>query len=270
MEKSQLQQLIREVIEREITSFKEGSPVTPPPASPPAAAPGPCVPPAVCGTPAEPQAAPGPAETRFRELRLNERVLTAGDLEQVEPHTTVVVPVGAIISPLVRDVIQEKKIRLKFEDELGRPSIAIGSDHRGFRLKETVKGYLVEWGYPFFDYGTHNEDAADYPEVAHKVAKAVAEHHHEAGIIIDGAGIGSCIAANKVPGIRAAMCYNVASARNSREHNYANVLTLGAALSSPEEVRQILKTWLQTPYGEERHGRRVRLIHEIEKKYGKE
>lgn len=269
MEKAQLHQLIREVIEREMAAFRGDPPQLPPASAAPPAGLAPDCPAPACPVPA----ATAPAETLesgFREIRLNERVLTAGDLEQVEPHSTIVVPLGAIISPLVRDVIQEKKIRLKFENELGRPSVAIGSDHRGFRLKQTIKSLLVEWGYPFFDFGAHSEEAVDYPEIAHKVAKAVAERHHEVGVIIDGAGIGSCMAANKVPGVRAAFCPNAATARNSREHNYANVLTLGATPGSAEEVRQILKTWLETPYGEQRHGRRVQLIHEIEKKYCKE
>jgi ribose 5-phosphate isomerase B len=204
------------------------------------------------------------------ELRLHQKVLTAGDLEAVEPHTTVIVPVGTIVSPLVHDVVAAKKLRLRFENEGGRPSVALASDHGGFRLKEALKGFLMEWGHPFFDFGTHSEDAVDYPEFAHKAAKAVAEGHYELGIVVDGAGIGSCMAANKVPGVRAAMCYDAATARNSREHNFANVLTLGGKMISVEQAREIVRTWLDTPWGAERHARRVRLIREIEMKYLKD
>jgi ribose 5-phosphate isomerase B len=279
MDQEQLRRIIQEVLARELSpatpavagttspspaELAAPAAVPPPPvstlAATPAASPSPPAPPATPGG----EAAPG------LELRLHQKVLTAGDLEAVEPYTAVIVPVGTIISPLVHDVVAAKKLRLRIESEQGRPSVALGADHGGFRMKEALKGFLMEWGYPFFDFGTHSEDAVDYPEFAHKVAKAVAEGHYELGVIVDGAGIGSCMAANKVPGIRAAMCYHAASARNSREHNYANVLTLGGKMLSMEEAREILQVWLETPWGAERHARRVRLIREIEKKYNKD
>ena len=107
----------------------------------------------------------------------------------------------------------------------------------------------------------------DYPDFAHAVARAVAVGVSDLGIIVDGAGIGSCMTANKVPGVRAALCYDEASARNSREHNYANVLTLGGRLISVEAMRSIVGVWLSTPEGESRHGKRVAKIMAVEKQY---
>ena len=275
MDQEQLRRIIQEVLARELGQAV-GAPAVQPEAPPyPAAvippAPVPATPSAPAPQPSTTPAVPAaPAAPASLEIRLHQKVLTAGDLEAVEPHTTVIVPVGAIVSPLVHDVVAAKKLRLRFENEGGRPSVALASDHGGFRLKEALKGFLMEWGHPFFDFGTHSEDVVDYPEFAHKAAKAVAEGHYELGIIVDGAGIGSCMAANKVPGIRAAMCYDAASARNSREHNFANVLTLGGKMISVEQAREIVRTWLETPWGAERHARRVRLIREIEMKYLKD
>jgi ribose 5-phosphate isomerase B len=274
MDQEQLRRIIQEVLAREM-GRAEGAPAVPP-ELPPVPAPASPATPAPVSTPTPPPAAaPTPAAPAVQasaglELRLHQKVLTAGDLEAVEPHTTVIVPVGTIVSPLVHDVVAAKKLRLRFENEGGRPSVALASDHGGFRLKEALKGFLMEWGHPFFDFGTHSEDAVDYPEFAHKAAKAVAEGHYELGIVVDGAGIGSCMAANKVPGVRAAMCYDAATARNSREHNFANVLTLGGKMISVEQAREIVRTWLDTPWGAERHARRVRLIREIEMKYLKD
>lgn len=281
MDQEQLRRIIQEVLAREMgqaagaAAVPAETPPAPPPEPPPApAAPSALAQPApaaVSAPPAAPAPAPQPASgTDSLEIRLHQKVLTAGDLAAVEPHTTVIVPVGAIVSPLVHDVVAVKKLRLRFENEGGRPSVALAADHGGFRLKEALKGFLMEWGHPFFDFGTHSEDAVDYPEFAHKAAKAVAEGHYELGIIVDGAGIGSCMAANKVPGVRAAMCCDAATARNSREHNFANVLTLGGKMISVEQAREIVRTWLETPWGAERHARRVRLIREIEMKYLKD
>ncbi|NIV72748.1 MAG: RpiB/LacA/LacB family sugar-phosphate isomerase, partial [Calditrichae bacterium] len=109
-------------------------------------------------------------------------------------------------------------------------SIAFGSDHGGFKMKTALKAYLEEQGFTVDDVGTYKPVSVDYPLFAYKVARKVASGECQRGIIIDGAGIGSCMAANKVPGIRAAMCYDVTTAQNSREHNNANVLTLGGRL----------------------------------------
>jgi len=143
--------------------------------------------------------------------------------------------------------------------------IAIGSDHSGFELKEKLKHYLKENGHSVFDCGAHSTDAVDYPRISFNVAKLISEKKYEKGIIIDGAGIGSAMAANKVNGVRAALCYDVSSARNSREHNDANVLTLGAGLIGLALAKQIIDIWLTTECTVDRHLRRVKMIEDIEK-----
>ena len=147
--------------------------------------------------------------------------------------------------------------------------IALGADHGGYRLKERLGFRLREAGHTVVDCGTNSADPVDYPDFAVAVALQVASGACRAGIVVDGAGIGSAMAANKVAGVRAALCYDVSSARNSREHNHANVLTLGAGLVGPGLARQIVKTWLETPWGGDRHARRVEKITAIERRYAK-
>jgi ribose 5-phosphate isomerase B len=146
-------------------------------------------------------------------------------------------------------------------------TVAVGADHGGYELKEMLKGYLAELGYGVVDCGTDSTSSVDYPDFAFAVAQLVAQGQAWRGIIVDGAGIGSCMAANKVPGVRAAMCYDQATAFNSREHNGANVLTLGAGLIGANLARQITKTWLETPFGGGRHARRVDKIVQIERRF---
>jgi len=148
-----------------------------------------------------------------------------------------------------------------------RKVVAIGADHGGFELKEILKAELVAGGYVFIDVGTSSKEPVDYPDFAHEVAKLVSAGKAWRGIIIDGAGIGSCIAANKVPGVRAGMAYDYSSAVNSREHNDANVLTLGAGLIGVNLARQIVNIWLATLFGGGRHERRIQKIAAIEKQY---
>ncbi|MFQ5517166.1 MAG: ribose 5-phosphate isomerase B [Acidimicrobiia bacterium] len=145
--------------------------------------------------------------------------------------------------------------------------IAVGADHGGFPLKERIAFRLREAGYEVDDCGTDSTEAVDYPDYAHAVAAKVASGECTWGIIVDGAGIGSAMVANKVPGVRAALCYDVSTARNSREHNHANVLTLGAGLIGQTLAWQVVETWLATPFGEGRHARRVRKIADIESSY---
>ncbi|MCP4543103.1 MAG: ribose 5-phosphate isomerase B [Chloroflexi bacterium] len=145
--------------------------------------------------------------------------------------------------------------------------IAIGTDHGGYELKEMLKGYLGELGHQVIDCGTDSRKSVDYPDFAFAVAQLVAQGRAWRGIIVDGAGIGSCMAANKVPGVRAAMCYDQATASNSREHNDANVLTLGAGLIGPNLAKQIVKVWLETFFGGGRHARRVDKIMDIERRF---
>lgn len=146
-------------------------------------------------------------------------------------------------------------------------AIAIGSDHGGFDLKESLKTKLVDAGWAVDDCGTNSTAACDYPEFAHAVARRVGTGKCTAGIVVDGAGIGSAMVANKIPHVRAAACYDLSTARNSREHNRANVLTLGAGLTGPALAWQIVQEWLATPWGGDRHLRRVALISEIEDLY---
>lgn len=146
-------------------------------------------------------------------------------------------------------------------------TVALGADHGGYPLKESLKAYLSTLGYHVIDCGTHSTDAVDYPDLAYAVARLVSEGQAWRGIVVDGAGIGSCMAANKVPGIRAALCYDHATAVNSREHNDANVLTLGAGLIGPALAKQIVEVWLKTEFGGGRHAKRVDKIIEIEKRF---
>jgi ribose 5-phosphate isomerase B len=145
--------------------------------------------------------------------------------------------------------------------------IAIGADHGGFELKEALKPELKTLGFEINDVGTNSKEAVDYPDFAHAVAQAVGSGKAWRGIMIDGAGIGSCIVANKVPGVRAGMAYDYSSAVNSREHNDTNVLTLGAGLIGVSLARQIVKTWLTTEFAGGRHTPRVDKIKSVEKKY---
>ena len=146
-------------------------------------------------------------------------------------------------------------------------TVAIGADHGGFELKENLKADLNGMGLNVKDVGTYNKAAVDYPDYAHEVAKLVSSGKAWRGIMIDGAGIGSCIVANKVPGVRAGMAYDYSSAVNSREHNDTNVLTLGAGLIGVNLAKQIVKTWLSTEFGGERHARRVDKISMVEELY---
>jgi ribose 5-phosphate isomerase B len=148
-----------------------------------------------------------------------------------------------------------------------RKVVAIGADHGGFELKEILKAELSGMGLDVNDVGTYSKAAVDYPDYAHEVAKLVSSGKAWRGIMIDGAGIGSCIVANKVPGIRAGMAYDYSSAVNGREHNNTNVLTLGAGLLGVNLAKLIVKTWLTTDFGGERHARRVDKISTVEKQY---
>ena len=146
--------------------------------------------------------------------------------------------------------------------------IALGADHGGYATKELLKEFLTEeLHFSVKDFGTHDSTAVDYPDFAFLVAQSVAKGECRSGIVVDGAGIGSAMAANKVPGIRAALCYDKATARNSREHNDANVLTLGGKLHSFDQVKDIVSTWLFTAFGGGRHQKRVDKIMEIEKRF---
>ncbi len=149
----------------------------------------------------------------------------------------------------------------------GKKTVAIGSDHGGFELKETLKPCISSLGYEVIDVGTKSKEAVDYPDFAHEVAKQVGTGKAWRGIMIDGAGIGSCIVANKVPGVRAGMAYDYSTAVNGREHNDTNVLTLGAGLIGVNLAKLIVETWLHTPFGGGRHAPRVDKISAVERQY---
>jgi ribose 5-phosphate isomerase B len=213
-------------------------------------------------------------------------LITAADLDSVPQNGEVPVTGDTLITPLAREEAERRGITFRVASApAGEPNstntskegspekssqiVAIGADHGGFELKETLKNYLRDWGYQVLDLGTDSAEAVDYPDFAEAVACAVARGEAWLGIALDSAGIGSSIAANKVPGARAALCYDRATARNSREHNDANVLTLGAKLIAPEAAREIVAVWLATPFAGGRHQRRVDKIRSIEERSAK-
>lgn len=149
-----------------------------------------------------------------------------------------------------------------------RKLIAMGSDHRGVELQKDLMTMLDELGYAWVDCAVGLPEPVDYPDIAEAVGLRVASGEAWRGIVIDGAGIGSCIAANKVPGVRAALCYNQTSASNAREHNDTNVLSLGSGLLGAALARKIVQTWLDTPFAGGRHARRVDKIRDLERRYG--
>jgi ribose 5-phosphate isomerase B len=143
--------------------------------------------------------------------------------------------------------------------------IAIGSDHRGFEAKTRIVSILHQLGHEALDVGTHVRESVDYPDFAFDVAQAVSEGRAERGILICGTGIGMCIAANKVPGVRAAPCHDCITAEMSRRHNDANVLCLSADLLGEELIDRMVRTWLETPFEGGRHARRVEKIARYER-----
>ena len=153
---------------------------------------------------------------------------------------------------------------INLQDNVRR--VAIGSDHGGYEVKEKIKTFLKSLGYHITDVGTDSTDSVDYPDFAEKVASKVASGECERGIMIDGAGIGSSMACNKIKGIRAALCYDIKTVINSREHNNANVLTLGGPLHTVEELYEMTKVWLETRFAGGRHWRRVNKIMALERR----
>jgi ribose 5-phosphate isomerase B len=202
-------------------------------------------------------------------------IITESDARALEAGSTVTLKTGGHVTPLAADTLQARRITvLRGVAEASLDglapvadirSIAIGSDHSGVALKAALRDYLRTRGLSVLDVGTDGPDPVDYPDIAAQVARLVARKEVHAGIAIDGAGIGSCIAANKIDGARAAMCTDKTLARYSREHNGANVLALGATLVSVEEAKAIVETWLATPMGEARYIRRLAKVRALEK-----
>jgi ribose 5-phosphate isomerase B len=203
-------------------------------------------------------------------------VLTTRDLEETPDGGELTIAPETLITPLASDEVERRKITLRIADvskqgahsRFGRV-VALGADHGGFALKELLKGYVREWGYTPLDLGTSSVEPVDYTDFAEAVANAVVRGDAWRGVVIDSAGIGSSIAANKVPGARAALCYDRATARNSREHNDANILSLGARLIPADAAREILAVWLETQFGGGRHQKRVDKIRAIEDRHRK-
>jgi ribose 5-phosphate isomerase B len=192
-------------------------------------------------------------------------LITEDDVRAAVTGSTVRINEKALVTPLAADLARDRHVTLErvyTPAVSGRQyrKIAIGADHGGFEMKEALKKVLEELGFEYQDFGTTSTAPVDYPDFAQAVALAVARKTCDLGIMIDGAGIGSCMVANKISGVRAATCYDEASARNSREHNGANVLTLGGKTIPHEKMREIVRIWLSTDLTEDRHRRRVSKI----------
>lgn len=200
-------------------------------------------------------------------------VITEDELRGLEEGARLMVAEGARLTPLAADLVRERRIELvrrtPRRGSRREKIVAVGSDHGGYAMKEELKKLLAELGHRARDFGTNSTEAVDYPDFAHAVARSVSDGESDLGIVVDGAGVGSAMTANKVPGVRAAACYSAKVARNSREHNDANVLTLGSQTISPAEMREIVSAWLSTEITEERHKRRVAKIEAVERQYGR-
>ncbi len=198
-------------------------------------------------------------------------LITEDDLRGLDAGSRLRVAANAKFTALAEDIVHDRGIRLIRKEARQSTakvrSVAIGSDHGGFKVKEQLKSYLSDIGLNVRDFGTDSEDAVDYPDFAHAVAKSVSGKQVDIGIIVDGAGIGSAMTANKVPNVRAAQCYSVALAKNSREHNGANVLTLGSGQNTFEEIKAIVDAFISTDISEERHKKRVGKIDAVERQY---
>jgi ribose 5-phosphate isomerase B len=197
------------------------------------------------------------------------RLITSEDLAQAKNGEPYFLPAGARPTALAEEEAWRRGIDLRSGSGQGgsRLRVAVGADHGGFPVKELVKQWLAELGHQVLDLGTHSTEAVDYPDFARAVAEAVVNGRADFGVCVDGAGIGSCMAANKVPGARAAMCYDEKTASNAREHNFANVLSLGGPMLGDDACRRILVRFLETPEGASRHARRVDKIRAIETRY---
>jgi ribose 5-phosphate isomerase B len=203
-------------------------------------------------------------------------IITEADARTIDRGATVELAPGGLVTPLARDTLASRRVTVvaagvsdaTLPDDLAPPSdirrVAIASDHTGQALKRALVQHLRGRGLAVADVGGDTNDPVDYPDVAALVARAVVHREADAGIVIDGAGIGSAIAANKVHGIRAANCTDETIARYSREHNGANVMALGATLLSVATATRIVDVWLATPMRESRYIRRLLKIRRLE------
>jgi ribose 5-phosphate isomerase B len=204
-------------------------------------------------------------------------MITESDARVLVPGETVTLARGGHITPLAHDTLKERRVTVVREGQasaeeaaMAPPAdvrrVAIASDHTGVKLRREIVVFLRGRGLAVNDLGTDGSDPVDYPDVAAAVADLVARGDADGGIVIDGAGIGSAIAANKIDGIRAVMATTETIARYARAHNGANVLTLGATLVSPDEARAIVATWLTTPMREPRYIKRLAKIRDLERR----
>lgn len=204
-------------------------------------------------------------------------IITESDARVLTPGETVMLARRGHITPLAQDTLKERRVTVVHEGQASADeaalapkadirTVAIASDHTGVKLRQALVAYLRGRGVAVNDLGTDGPDAVDYPDVAASVGRLVARGEADAGIVVDGAGIGSAIAANKIRGIRAVMAPNELIARYSREHNGANVLTLGATLVTIDEAKAIVTTWLATAMREPRYIRRLAKIRDLEER----
>jgi ribose 5-phosphate isomerase B len=206
-------------------------------------------------------------------------IITESDARQLAPGSTVELERGGHVTPLAWDTLRSRRVTVvpagtvdpSLPADLAPVSpvahVAIGADHTGLALKSSLVEHLRQQGRRVTDLGTATADPVDYPDVASTVGRAVARREADAGIVIDGAGLGSAMAANKVRGVRAAMCTTPTLARYAREHNGANVLALGATLLTPAEARDIVDVWLSTATREPRYLRRLLKIRALEDRF---
>lgn len=209
-------------------------------------------------------------------------IITEADARILDVGSTVELAANGHITPLARDTLAERRVTVvpAGTADPALPSnlvpvadvkrVAIGSDHSGIALKRALVTHLRGRGLAVADLGTDKTDPVDYPDIAAAVGRSVARGESDAGIVIDGAGIGSAIAANKIRGIRAAMCQDETIARYSREHNGANVLTLGSSLlPGPDAAIRIVETWLGTAMREARYIRRLLKVRRLEDRFAR-
>ena len=203
------------------------------------------------------------------------KLITEDDVKLILKNggTEIFVERAAVVTPLALDRIHHSGLKVVHEVSASvsneKLKIAVGADHTGVKVKKAVFDHLKEKGFDLIDVGTFTEDAVDYPDIAFNVANRVSIGEVDYGIIIDATGIPSAIAANKIPGVRAATCYNEFSAKSSREHNNANILVMGARGLGEETIKSIVDVWLKSNFLGDRHQRRLDKIKLIEEKYSK-
>ena len=203
-------------------------------------------------------------------------LIDEAEARRIEPGSTVELEKGGHVTPLAWDTLKSRRVTVvpfgsvdaSLPADLAPASpvarVTIGSDHTGLALKTALIEHLRRQGTAVNDIGTHSTDAVDYPDIAAAVGRSVVRGESDAGIVIDGAGLGSAIAANKIRGVRAAMCDSQTLARYAREHNGANVLALGATLVDTANARAIVDLWLSTPTREPRYLRRLLKVRRLE------